>query len=371
MDFLLKLKNSLLSLNKKNKFLLPIILFILLIVLFVIWYNISLLPISKNAEIVTANISLGSGANRIADVLKENDLIKSKSAFKLYLLFNKVSGLQAGSYRIAKNMTVEEITKLLKTGKVANPNEFKVTFIEGKNISWFAEKISTVTSNSKDDVFNFLKDEENINSLIESYWFLTDEIKNENIYYPLEGYLFPDTYTFKSKEIRVSEIFKMMLDQTDKVLTQYKEEISTSRYSVHELITMGSIIELEGIHEYDKKNIASVFYNRLTSNMSLGSDVTTYYAFRVEMGERDLHQSELNTYNPYNTRGPNMSGKLPVGPISSISRSSIEAALRPSDTDYLFFVADKNGKVYFTKTGSEHTILVNDLKANGLWLEFK
>ena len=104
--------------------------------------------------------------------------------------------------------------------------------------------------------------------------------------------------------------------------------------------------------------------------MSLGSDVTAYYAFKVDMGERDLYAKELNTENPYNTRGPNMEGKLPVGPICSPSREAINAAINYTDTDNLYFVADKNKKVYFTKTYEEHTNLIKQLKSDGLWYEY-
>ena len=104
--------------------------------------------------------------------------------------------------------------------------------------------------------------------------------------------------------------------------------------------------------------------------MSLGSDVTTYYAYKVDMGERDLTTAELYTYNPYNTRGPQMFGKLPVGPIASPSKSSIEAVISPDKTDYLYFVADKNGKAYFAKTFAEHQQIVTKLKNDGLWFVY-
>lgn len=105
--------------------------------------------------------------------------------------------------------------------------------------------------------------------------------------------------------------------------------------------------------------------------MNLGSDVTTYYAFKTDMGERDLKTSELNTKNPYNTRGPNMQGKLPVGPICNPSREAIEATLNYKKTDNLYFVADKNKKVYFTKSNAEHLNLIKKLKSEGLWYEYK
>ena len=111
-------------------------------------------------------------------------------------------------------------------------------------------------------------------------------------------------------------------------------------------------------------------YNRLAQNMSLGSDVTTYYAIRVDIGDRDLYEKEINTYNAYNTRGPNMNGKLPVGPIAAPSEQSINAALNPYDESYLYFVSDKNGEMYFTKTYEEHQQMVDTLKKKGLWYEY-
>ena len=104
--------------------------------------------------------------------------------------------------------------------------------------------------------------------------------------------------------------------------------------------------------------------------MNLGSDVTTYYAFGIDMGESDLTTTQINTENPYNTRGPNMEGKLPIGAICNPSKTSIEAVLNPTDTDCYYFVADKNGEIYFSKTYSEHQATISELKENDLWYEY-
>ena len=124
--------------------------------------------------------------------------------------------------------------------------------------------------------------------------------------------MFPDTYFFEDKDVKVEDIFKTLLDKMDKVLAEYKDDIQKSKYSVHEILSIASIIENEGIFDKDRKDISSVLYNRLDKKMSLGSDVTTYYAFKIELGSRDLYKQEINTANPYNTRGPNMAGKIPV-----------------------------------------------------------
>lgn len=363
------------NMKNEHKIVGGIILLVLLLVLCVIiWYNTNLKAVSKQDTTVQISIEMGSGSSLIADVLKNNDVIRNETAFKLYIKLNNITGLQAGNYMLNKNMDVKEIVDMLKTGKVVK-EQVEITFIEGKNMGWLANKIAETTDNSVEDVYNLLKDKEYIKSLISNYWFLEDVILNENIYYPLEGYLFPDTYFFEKGNCDVKLIFKTMLDKMASVLEKHKEQIKKSNLSIHEILTLASIVELECPPDSSKNNTtrrdtAAVFYNRLNSNMSLGSDVTTYYAFKINMADRDLTQTELNTSNAYNTRGPNMNGKLPIGPIAMVSNSAIDAALNPTNKKYLYFVADKKGNVHFATTYSEHVNIVNDLKNKGLWFEY-
>ena len=195
-------------------------------------------------------------------------------------------------------------------------------------------------------------------------------ILNDQLYYSLEGYLYPNTYQFDDKDVSVEDIFNTMIDQMDKQLKPVKGSIDTSNYKPHQLLTLASIIELEGVHSDDRNGIASVFYNRLNANMNLGSDVTTYYGARVKMSERDLYVQELNSENPYNTRNINMAGQLPIGPICNPSIESIKAAVNPSSGEYYYFVADKNKKTYFSKTYQEHENTIAKLKKEGLWYEY-
>ncbi len=333
-------------------------------------YKILTMPVSKQIEEKEVQIPLGSGSSQIAKILKENNLIKSELVFKIYVKINKITNFQAGTYYLKESMDLKEITEMLQTGIMHDPNQITITYLEGKPMWYLVSTIADKTNNTEEDVYAVLANEEYIDSLIQKYWFLTDEIKNEDIYYPLEGYLFPDTYSIANKDTTVEEIFEKMLDKMDEVLEEYKEEIEASDYTIHEILTLASIVETEGLNNTDRKNVASVFYNRLNLGMSLGSDVTTYYAIKVDMGDRDLYQNEIDAYNPYNTRGPNMEGKLPVGPIASVGKESIEAAIEPNDTDYLFFVADKNGKLYFTTTNEEHVQVINELQNSGQWYEY-
>lgn len=338
-----------------------------------VWYSNALEPVDKNGNsgenLITVEIEEKMRTNSIAELLEEKNVIKNANVMKIYCKINKVNILQAGKYELDPTEDMPTIIEHIINGDVSS-DEIKITFVEGKNIRWFADIIAQKTINTEEDVYNLLEDEDYIDSLIEKYWFLTEDIKNEDIYYPLEGYLLPDTYVFENDEISVKNIFNVILNYTEKYLNNYKTEFEENELSIHEIMTLASLAELEGKTLEDREEIVGVFLNRLDKKMSLGSDVTTYYAFKVDMGDRDLTAKELNTENPYNTRATNMVGKLPVGPICNPSKEAIEAVFNYKETDALYFVADKNGKVYFTKTNEEHNKMIKTLKSEGLWFTY-
>ena len=324
-------------------------------------------PVSNDKKEVSIVIENGSTISDIATLLKKEGLIKNENFFKLYVKLKKVSNVYAAKYYFSPSMNLDEIINTLNEGGY-NENEISITFKEGINMRGIAKLIKENTSNSEDDVYKKLKDEKYLNSIIEKYWFLTDDIKNSKIYYSLEGYLFPDTYRFNSKDVTVEEIFNKMLDQMEKELNKYKKQIENSKYSVHELITLASITQSEGYNEDDFKNIASVFYNRLKTGMALGSCITSYYGVKKDMTD-ELLQKDIDASNPYNTRGNNPVS-FPVGPISMPGAKALDATLDPIETSYYFFVSDKNNKLYFTKTLNEHERMITKLQNEGLWLEW-
>ena len=358
-----------LSIKKISIFILSVIILSILICCLI--YNLKLQAVSNKSEEVEFKVGNGSTYYTIAHTLKEKGLIKSEFCYKIYVKFNKPNDLGAGVYKLNKNMSVKRIINTLSKGNSRDPDALSLTFKEGKNMRWIAKYIANNTNNTEEDVFNLLQDKAYLNELINTYWFLTDEILNNNIYYSLEGYLYPNTYEFKNKDVTVKEIFKTLLDQEDLKLKDLKTNIESNKYTAHQIITLASIIELEAGKSNDKPGIAGVFFNRLNSNMPLGSDVTTYYASKVEMSERDLTIQEVNAINSYNTRSSSMAGKLPVGPICSPTIDSIKAVLNPETSNYYFFVADKKGNTYFTKTYAEHTAKVKELKEKGLWYEYE
>ena len=330
-----------------------------------IYYQYSVSPIDKSSN---ANIEVvipdGMSTSNIAITLKDKGLIRSELFFKIYLKLNNVGSLKASTYLLTKSMSLSEIVNTLVEGSV-NKDVVRLTFKEGETISDYANLIASNTNITSEEFIDATRDTTLLNSLINDYWFLTDSILNEEIYYPLEGYLFPDTYEFSKNNLTSETIIRTLLDEEGEKLALYKEKLENS--DIHSIITLASIAELEGVKDEDRKMIIGVFNNRLEQGMNLGSDVTTYYAFNEEM-DSDLTSEMFNTYNPYNTRSSEMAGRLPVGPICNPSISSIDAAINPTSSDYLYFVADKNRNVYFTRNASEHEEKVQELKENGDWI---
>lgn len=336
---------------------------ILFLTLFAV-YQIKSSPVDKNSKAdIEVVIESGMSTSNIAKTLVDKGIIKDALFFKVYLKLNRVSSLKAATYLLQKSMSLQEIVTILNKGNVSNPEAVTITFPEGKNIRQYAQIIEQATLIKADDFLAKMKDKTYLASLIEKYWFLTDSILDENIYYGLEGYLAPDTYEFKNKEVTIEEIVSTLLEEEASNLASFRNNMSNP----HEIFTLASMAELEGVTEKDRKLIVGVFNNRLARGMNLGSDVTTYYAFQKEMTS-DLTSAMFNTFHPYNTRSANMAGKLPIGPICQPSLESIKAAISPTKSDYLYFVADKNGVIYYTKTQAEHEAKVGEIKENGDWI---
>lgn len=327
--------------------------------------KVSISSVSNDDTLKEIVIEPGS-IETIAHTLYENNLIKNELVFKVYIKVTGKSNLKAATYELSEDMDLREIVEILEKGNGKNTNDINITFKEGINMRTIARVITENTDNTEDDLYNKLKDKEYIKNLINKYWFLDSVILDDNIYYSLEGYLYPNTYSFASTSVSVETIIEVMLDETEKKLTPYKDIIDANSMSIHEIMTLASITELEGTTKEERQNITSVFINRLNNNMTLGSDVTTYYGLRLNVGEIYHNNLDLNTCNNYNTRCSSFT-KLPISPICNPSIESIIATLNPDTSKYYYFVADKNGKIYFGKNLSEHNNIIKNLKNKGLW----
>ena len=336
--------------TKRKVIVLFLSLFALTILLLGI-YGFALTKVNNSDEIVNFTVEGGTSKIQIVNHLKQSGLIRSSLAVKIHLFFHNDIKLQAGKYALKRNMNALEILEYLDQGKVITES-VKVTFIEGKNMTDFINTITAHFPYTADDVKEVLSSHEFMKELVEKYDFLTDEVLNGNIYYALEGYLFPDTYEF-SEEASVKDIIIKMLDNTESKLKTLN--LKEKDFTTHEILTMASIVELEAVSEEDRKRVAQVIYKRLEMGKGLGMDVTTYYAVKKPLGEA-LTMNDLRTVNPYNTSESNsgMAGKLPVGPICNPSLMSIKAVLNPSDTDYIYFYANiKTHEVFFANTYEE------------------
>ena len=329
--------------------------FLIAVIAAFLYVNSALKPYdADNEDIIKVEIPIGSSTATIANILEENNIIKNAFVFKYYVKFQNESGFQAGNYELTQAMTLDEIIESLKSGKMVQEALFKITIPEGQQLREIAEKIAQYIDLTEDEVFNTLNSAEFVKKMQAEFpELLTDEILAKDIKYPLEGYLFPATYDYFVENPSLETIVKDMLSQTASVLKDYEATMLEKDMTVHELLTMASLIEEEAAGDVDRGKIASVFYNRLEVGMKLQTDPTVLYA----MGKHKeaLTFKDYEYEDPYSTYY--VSGLTP-GPIANAGISSIEAALNPLDTEYYYFLA-ADGKVYFSKTFEEHVELAD------------
>ncbi|MEH7354211.1 endolytic transglycosylase MltG [Neobacillus drentensis] len=305
---------------------------------------------SSSKKQKTVEIPLGSSVTGIAEKLEANGIIKNAKVFKYYVKLKNEGGFMAGDYQLSPSMDVPEIVSRLKTGKVLAKASFKITVPEGQQLKEIAAIMAKATNQKEDDVFNKLNDKEFIKTLMAKYPdILTDEIMHSTVKYPLEGYLYPATYPFYKPNPSVEEMVTAMLDKTRNVLSDYTEESNKKKLSIHQLLTMASLVEEEATEKADRKMIASVFYNRMKKGMPLQTDPTVLYAQGKHKDKVLYEDLEVDSpFNTYKNKG------LPPGPIANSGKMSIEAALEPAETDFYYFLATAEGEVIFTKTLDEH-----------------
>lgn len=303
---------------------------------------------STDKELIVINP--GTSRVDIVKKLAEDGFIKNEIVGIDYVYVNNLN-LQAGEYHISKSQSLEEILNHIHEGEVKKKEEIKVTFIEGKRIPDYAKVISEKFPNyTYEEVIAKFKDRDYAKKLIASHSILDDEILDSEIYYPLEGYLYPDTYSFFT-DATLEDIIEKLVTTMEFKLKDLRPNIEEKGLTYHELLSAASIIEMEGTNASNRANVAQVIYKRLAIGMNLGMDVTTYYAVQKEMKDV-LTKQDLASTSKYNTRLATNKG-YPVGPICSPSMESIRAALNPSDTNYIYFYASKSGVIKFTDNYSE------------------
>ena len=308
-----------------------------------------------NHEEVVVDIPNGTGGSQIIEILDEQGFIKNKFCAKVHMKLGGYNSLQANSYVFTKNMSLPEIMEAINTGDFNYLSKNAITIIEGSTIPMAAEAIAEKMPFTKEEILKKWADTTYLMQLIDQYWFLTKDILNSNIIFPLEGYIYPETYFVTDKEPTIESITVMFLDKANEELTARKSKIDKCGMSVHELLSLASVVQNESLFEEDIPKIAGVFHNRLKKDMPLQSDITVLYALqekRVDVTFTDLEVNSL--YNTYMYVG------LPVGPVCGVAGYALDATLDYEKSNYLYFFATKDGKVLYSKTLAEHEKTVND-----------
>ena len=301
-----------------------------------------------NKDAVKVEIPRGSGISLISQTLEDNGVVKNAKVFKYYVKFKNESGFQAGTYNLAPSMTIQEIIDIIKTGKVAET--YRITIPEGRDLEQISKIIADKTGKKSEDVLAVINKNEFIKEMMKTYpELLTDEILAKNIRYPLEGYLYPATYSFYEEDPTIESIVSQMIKKSNEVLANYKDEMEKGKWTPHTLLTMASLIEEEATEKVDRDKISAVFRNRIEQDMPLQTDPTVLYALGEHKDRVTYKDLEVDSpYNLYQHKG------LTPGPIANAGETSIQAALHPADIDDLYFLATKSGEVLFNKTLEEH-----------------
>jgi UPF0755 protein len=276
----------------------------------------------------------GQHFKMIATQLEGAGIIRNSIRFKLFAQFKGYDKrIKAGEYRLSTTLSPKQILEIMVSGKVAL---YRITIPEGYNLVQIAGIVSNMGLAEAPVFIQSATDPAIVNALgVEAG--------------SLEGYLFPDTYHFP-KGLPLDEIMGTMVNRFREIFSaEWQERARQMDMSVHQVVTLASIIEKETGAAFERPLIASVFHNRLAKGMRLSSDPTVIYGIIDFDG--NLTRKHLTMETPYNTY---LNKGLPPGPIANPGLASLEAALYPAETDYLYFVSKKDSTHQFSTTFKEH-----------------
>lgn len=304
------------------------------------------LGLMKPDREVDVTIEKGSSTKQIAETLKENDIIRSPLAFRLYAKFTGVDGtFTYGTMQLNSKWGYDDIIDVLQDTSAVKEDTVEVTIPEGwtysQIIAELEDKGVSTEAKLKKEMADYTAD----------FDFLSNLPENDKILYKYEGYLFPAKYDFYLDEAPGS-VYKRMLAKFDEVWSKYEARAKEIGMSMEDVITLASIIQREAGDEAQMKMVSSVFHNRLKEGSPfprLESDVTVWYPYyrRDQVPESILPDFQSN-YNTYSIEG------LPPGPICCPGEAAIDAALNPAESEYYFFVTDVKNNYYYAATFEEH-----------------
>lgn len=282
-------------------------------------------------------IPQGAGSRTIGDRLVAAGVIRDAATYRTALwMSGQGRHLKAGEYRFDRAMTPFEVIDKLARGDVFVVN---LTFPEGLTIAEMAKLFESHGLGTAQSFVAAASDAQLIHAV--------DPAAND-----LEGYVFPDTYALP-RHTTASQLMKVAVERFERVFTPEMRRAAAARQlTVRQAVTLASIVEKESARPDERPQVASVYVNRLRIGMPLQCDPTVIYALsRAGRYNGNIHREDLSIDSPYNTyRYPG----LPPGPIASPGRESLEAAIHPADSEYLYFVSRNDGSHEFAKTLEEH-----------------
>lgn len=307
----------------------------------------SYLSTTTNADPIEITIPQGASLNYVSNKLYDSGVIKNKLWFKYKAKKVKVDrNIKPGNYLIPPDSTIDNIFDLLEKGVLEEP--IVLTIPEGFTLYQIAERVENLGFGTKDEFIQATK------KIFETGGY---NFSTKDLYFEMEGYLYPDTYHFVERQT-VDDIANHLVQTTNNIFTEeYKNKADELNLSIHEVLTIASLIEREAKHDAEKSTISGVIHNRLNINMPLQIDASVIYGVgKGKEHNSDIYQSDLNKKAPFNTY--QIDG-LPPGPIASPSQTSIVAALYPDNHEYLYYVLspEEDGHV-FSKTHDEHLVNV-------------
>ncbi|WP_297424530.1 endolytic transglycosylase MltG [Clostridium sp.] len=319
----------------KKAILLSILFLFAILVIFIISYNQAIeKPLKSNENTVIIEVKQGEGFYELLNELDNEKKLSSKFLLRLKLSIDKRNiELKEGIYEIDTNTTFENLISSLEN-KAGDKDLVKLTIPEGYSVEDIAKTVEENGICTKDEFLNAVKNYE-LPSYVKS---------NNKKRYNLEGFLYPDTYLVE-KNSDANSIIKLMISRFEEILKQVKDEtkVDIKDEDVERVITIASMVEKEARIPKDRPLISSVIYNRLEKDMKLQIDAAVIYALGYHVDVvLNKHLEVESPYNVYKYKG------LPVGPIANPGIDSIEAAVAPEKTDYLYYILQKDGSHYFT-----------------------
>jgi|GEM_PF-37068 len=278
----------------------------------------------------------GTTASEISDRLMQLGVIDSRLRFWwLMKLQGDASKFKTGTYAFTPHMDEQAVLDKLVAG---DTTVVKFTIPEGLADEGLVDEQEFLAEAKDFAPYDYMK-------------------KRPNVRYAAEGYLFPDTYVIHS-DVSAEGIMKMMAEDFDTRLTPaLRQQAAAKGLSIHDLITLASLVEKEARYDEDRPIIAQVFFKRLQMGMPLQSDTTLQYLMAGPKEDVSIEDTKIDSpYNTYQHEG------LPPGPIASPGMKSILAVLNPANTDYLYFVADRQGHNHYSQTYDEHLAIVEQVR---------